>query len=140
MAMGMPSCPAWAACAEGSCAASRGRPNRRSTANRAPAIENSKRVDLKQKGIATLRNRVNYFLRKGAPKGYQASAAQHRLDISRKMAAPRKLAVATATSSDIVFIRSVPRIFQRDYSKLPVTPWKPFIACFQSHFMTRAAL
>ncbi len=26
------------------------------------------------------------------------------------------------------------------YSKLPVTPWKPCIACFQSHFMTRAAL
>jgi hypothetical protein len=28
----------------------------------------------------------------------------------------------------------------RRLSKLPVTPWKPFMACFQSHFMTRAAL
>jgi hypothetical protein len=31
-------------------------------------------------------------------------------------------------------------LFQKNYSKLPVTPWKPFMACFQSHFMTRAAL
>src|SRR6266480_5030873 len=30
-------------------------------------------------------------------------------------------------------------IFPTDYSKLPVTPWKPFIACFHSHFITRAA-
>jgi hypothetical protein len=28
----------------------------------------------------------------------------------------------------------------RNYSKLPVTPWKPFMACFPSHFMTRATL
>ena len=29
---------------------------------------------------------------------------------------------------------------KKDYSKLPVTPWKPFMACFPSHFMTRATL
>jgi hypothetical protein len=25
------------------------------------------------------------------------------------------------------------------HSKLPVAPWKPFMACLYSHFMTRAA-
>ncbi len=42
-----------------------------------------------------------------------------------------------APKNDLGVATSLGFQFYGNYSKLPVAPWKPFIACFSSHFMTR---